>query len=68
MKEPYNTPTLEAFQWEGPRDDEMDSSYTLKHPVPPERWPFGPPETHEDACNLHLGGLYCDCAASAHEE
>lgn len=33
-------------------------------PIPPERWPYGPPEVHEDSCHLHENGRFCDCAAS----
>lgn len=51
-------------QWTGPRPNEIDAVGTLKRPVPPERWPYGLPEAHEDCCNLHGGRLYCDCAAS----
>ena len=50
--------------WTGPRDDEIDGLGRLRRPVPPERWPYGLPEAHEDCCHLHGGGLYCDCAAS----
>jgi hypothetical protein len=51
--------------WTGPRDEEMTEGGTmLRHIVPPERWPYGPPGEHEDCCMLHLGGLYCDCLAS----
>ena len=53
-------------RWIGPlvSDLEKDGT-TLLHSVPPERWPFGPPEAHEDGCWLHQGGLYCDCLASS---
>lgn len=50
--------------WTGPRDGETDAEGRLLRSVPPERWPYGPPEAHEDCCTLHEGGLYCDCAAS----
>jgi len=33
-------------------------------PIPPERWPYGPPEAHQRCCMLFLGGTYCDCEAS----
>jgi hypothetical protein len=41
--------------------------------VPPERWPYGPPDAHETGCNLfphpgNEGGLFCDCAASAADD
>ena len=56
--------------WWGPRDDdwEDDSQLTLKEGVPPERWPHGPPEDHQDGCSLHNGGLYCDCSLSSSED
>lgn len=50
--------------WTGPHPDEIDAVGTLKHPVPPERWPYGEPDAHEDCCSLKHGGLYCDCLAS----
>jgi hypothetical protein len=53
------------MHWTGPLEDDWEVRRDrLRHPVPPERWPFGPPEAHEDVCLLHEGGLYCDCAAS----
>lgn len=30
-----------------------------------EHWPYGPPSAHEDFCNLHRGGAFCDCDASS---
>ena len=53
--------------WTGPNEDEIDSHYKLLKVVPPERWPWGPPDAHEDACLLHSGGLFCDCTASEHD-
>ena len=54
-----------GVRWKGSRDDELTPDRTkLLRPVPPERWPFGPPSTHEACCLLHTGGLYCDCKAS----
>lgn len=50
--------------WTGPRDGEIDNLGRLRAPVPPERWPYGPPDLHEDDCRLQRGGLWCDCAAS----
>lgn len=54
--------------WTGPDDDDLDASgIRLVRPVPPERWPYGPPSAHETCCMLHRGhngGLYCDCKAS----
>lgn len=55
--------------WTGPHDADLaDDGTTLRAPVPPERWPFGPPDAHEDACALYRGVLFCDCEASAAEE
>lgn len=53
-------------RWTGPLDSDLAGPIgpSLKHPVPPERWPYGPPSFHEDCCNLHFKGLFCDCAAS----
>jgi len=51
--------------WTGPRDADLDASRCkLLAPVPPERWPYGPPSHHEEVCTLHAGGLFCDCRAS----
>lgn len=58
--------------WTGPREDDLKADgVSLRGPVPPERWPYGPPAAHESCCLLHRmgdasrqGGLYCDCAAS----
>lgn len=56
-------------RWTGPRETDLDSDgVTLLRPVPPERWPFGPPEEHDRCCILHEGGLYCDCGASAADD
>lgn len=53
-----------AERWTGPltADLRADGS-TLVAAVPPERWPYGPPEAHDPLCYLSQGGLYCDCAA-----
>jgi len=50
--------------WTGPREDEIDGLGRLLSPVPPDRWPYGSPDMHDDSCHLHRGGLCCDCAAS----
>lgn len=52
--------------WTGPidGDETHEGSGELRTPVPPERWPYGPPDHHETVCVLHEGGLYCDCLAS----
>ena len=57
------------MRWTGPLpgDTEADG-VTLKQWVPPNRWPYGPPEDHQECCNLHEGGLYCDCDLSAEED
>lgn len=55
--------------WTGPRDDELaPDGTTLTRVVPPARWPFGPPEFHQDGCILFNGGLFCDCLASASDD
>lgn len=57
--------TREAWSWTGPRDSDLaPNGITLRHPVPPDRWPYGPPSFHEGCCKLHSGGLFCDCKAS----
>lgn len=54
-----------TVSWTGPRrEDLFPDGVTLVRPVPPERWPYGPPEFHEDCCILRKDGLYCDCKAS----
>lgn len=45
-------------------EDDARLDGVLVAPVPPERWPYGPPSHHEDCCRLHDRGLYCDCKAS----
>lgn len=57
----YEPPT----SWTGPLPSDLDEQGHLFRPVPPARWPFGPPEWHETCCVLREGGLYCDCKASA---
>jgi hypothetical protein len=57
------------MRWRGPRDEDLKADgVSLRHLVPPERWPYGPPAEHQDCCLLHERGLYCDCAASAADE
>lgn len=53
-------------RWTGPRDGDWSSiaSGSLRAPVPPERWPYGPPSHHQRACSLFGRGLFCDCRAS----
>jgi hypothetical protein len=54
--------------WTGPlRSDLAPNGTTLRHPVPPERWPFCLPDQHQTCCVLHAGGLFCDCDASDEE-
>lgn len=52
--------------WTGPLEGDTTEprGEVLVRPVPPERWPYGPPAFHEDCCHLREGGLYCDCKAS----
>lgn len=54
------------MRWRGPLPgDWANSTETeLRAPVPPERWPWGPPSHHESCCVLFEGGLHCDCKAS----
>ncbi len=62
-------PDVWEGRWTGPNwDDWQPGENMLKAAVPPERWPYGPPDHHQDACILHKGGLYCDCEASAHDD
>lgn len=57
------------MRWAGPRPADLDASGSrLLYPVPPERWPYGPPEEHQAGCTLHRGGLFCDCTASSDED
>jgi len=65
---PDSVPLPQApFQtWTGPRPDEVAPSGMLLGRVPGDRWPHGPPDAHETACNLFPhrgspGGLFCDC-------
>lgn len=56
---------MKHVRWTGPRETDLRADgVTLIRPVPPDRWPYGPPEAHEDCCVLHSGGLFCDCKAS----
>lgn len=54
-------------RWTGPRDSDWSTPARerLRAPVPADRWPYGPPDEHQEGCILHEGGLFCDCAASA---
>lgn len=59
----------ERLAWTGPREGDLDKSGDrLIQPVPPARWPYGPPTAHEECCFLHEGGIYCDCEASDAED
>lgn len=63
--------SLPARSWTGPRPDEIDAVGRLRVEVPPDRWPFGPPDVHESICTLlKPGGVgaYCDCAASSADD
>lgn len=61
---------LPSKPWTGPRPDELDPVGRLRVAVPPERWPFGPPDHHEAGCMLHEHGVaaFCDCAASGADD
>lgn len=58
------------WEWTGPNPEDLvdGTGDILLKPVPPERWPYGPPSHHEDGCILHAAGLYCDCEASANDD
>jgi len=54
-------------RWTGPREKDVDrfDRWTGDMPIPPERFPFGPPEHHQPGCTLLIvGGRFCDCDAS----
>lgn len=60
---------MNRFRWTGPLPADLDGSGVhLLHPVPAERWPYGPPDAHQDCCLLHTGGLFCDCWASTEDD
>lgn len=60
---------LAGVRWTGPRPEDLrPDGYRLRAPVPPERWPYGPPSWHQACCRLHARGLYCDCEASAADD
>jgi hypothetical protein len=51
--------------WTGPLESDLaPDGVSLRHTVPPERWPYGWPDAHEACCSLQRGGPYCDCLAS----
>ena len=55
------------MDWIGPLPGDLDYheiEWMGDMPIPPERWPYGPPDFHEGACGLHAGGRFCDCKAS----
>jgi len=53
------------MNWTGPHESDLKPGGSeLRQPVPPERWPYGPPDYHETCCRLHKQGLFCDCKAS----
>lgn len=60
----------QLLRWTGPNDEDFlnGKDGSLRAPIPPERWPYGPPEEHEQGCSLHTGGLWCDCKASASDD
>ncbi|KKT22376.1 MAG: hypothetical protein UW08_C0010G0007 [Parcubacteria group bacterium GW2011_GWB1_43_8b] len=47
-------------RWTGP----IDRKNYNEGSVPPEEWPYGPPDLHQKACALFGGHIYCDCEAS----
>ena len=49
-------------QWQTWTGSKLDSYE--EGPIPPEPWPYGPPDAHEDACSLFFGSVFCDCQAS----
>ena len=49
--------------WIGWTGSQLDSYQ--KGPIPPNKWPYGPPSAHQDCCLLFSGATYCDCDASA---
>lgn len=57
-------PTACRGEWTGPIEGDQEADGSLIQPVPPERWPYGPPAHHEGVCLLFENGLYCDCKAS----
>jgi hypothetical protein len=63
-------PPIDPHRWTGPAPGDLeDAGLTwLVSPVPPERWPYGPPGHHQVGCGLFRAGLFCDCAASAADD
>jgi len=57
-------------RWHGPLETDFKNGLDgeLIAPVPPDRWPYGPPDAHETCCKLFRDGLYCDCVASAADD
>ncbi len=57
-------------EWTGPRNEDWEgvANTRLRAPVPPARWPYGPPSFHQEGCGLHTGGLFCDCRASCADD
>lgn len=51
-------------RWTGPNEFDLDETGALIATVPPERWPWGPPRSHDGECELHASGLRCTCARS----
>lgn len=59
----------EIGRWTGSHDDGTGQDIAAREvPLPPERWPYGPPDAHQSCCLLYEGGRYCDCAASAADD
>lgn len=57
-----------GVEWTGPLLSDCLENGDLKHPVPPERWPYGPPAWHQACCLLFEGATFCDCRASDAED
>lgn len=61
---------MAVHDWTGPREGDLEpgTGDVLRAPVPPERWPYAHADEHDTYCNLHSGGLFCDCDASVNDE
>jgi len=54
------------MNWKGPDLAEVNSAieWIGPLPIPPEKWPYGPPDHHQECCTLVCGGRFCDCEVS----
>jgi hypothetical protein len=52
--------------WTGPDEGELNDAleWVGQLPIPPHKWPYGPPDVHDSCCTLAEGGRFCDCEAS----